>query len=66
LTTAEVSQKIPGPASTNGSVISTVLPAVVHEPSEFAVAGFLARYHKAPASAYRRDLPHFLDGAVEH
>ena len=31
-------------------------PAVEHDPSDLAVAGFLARYREPTASAYRRDL----------
>jgi integrase/recombinase XerD len=34
----------------------TYLPAVVHDPSDLAVAGFLARYREPTVSAYRRDL----------
>ena len=34
----------------------TYLPAVAHDPSDLAVAGFLARYREPTVSAYRRDL----------
>jgi integrase/recombinase XerD len=39
-----------------GTVMPTVLPAPVADPSHLAVAGFLARYREPTASAYRRDL----------
>jgi site-specific recombinase XerD len=36
--------------------MSTLLPAAVLDPSDLAVADFLARYRELTASAYRRDL----------
>jgi site-specific recombinase XerD len=36
--------------------MSTCLAAVEHDPSDLAVAGFLARYREPTATAYRRDL----------
>jgi integrase/recombinase XerD len=36
--------------------MSTCWPATVLDPSDFAVAGFLARYREPTVSAYRRDL----------
>jgi hypothetical protein len=39
-----------------GNVMAAALPVTVMEPSEIAVAGFLARYREPTLSAYRRDL----------
>jgi hypothetical protein len=39
-----------------GTVMSTVLPAKVADPSHLAVAGFLALYREPTTSAYRRDM----------
>jgi integrase family protein with SAM-like domain len=39
-----------------GTVMSTVLPATVPDPSHLAAAGFLAGTRELTASAYRRDL----------
>jgi len=49
-----------------GTVMSAALPVTVIEPSEIAVAGFLARYREPTLSAYRRDLLCFWQWCADH
>ncbi len=46
--------------------MSTGLPAGVTDSSDFAAAGFLARYREPTASAYRRDLRCFWQWCADH
>ena len=46
--------------------MSAALPVTVIEPSEIAVAGFLARYREPTLSAYRRDLLCFWQWCADH
>jgi site-specific recombinase XerD len=46
--------------------MSTALPVTVIEPSEIAVAGFLARYRQPTRSAYSRDLLCFWQRCADH
>jgi len=46
--------------------MSTGLPAAFLDSSDFAAAGFLARYREPTASAYRRDLRCFWQWCADH
>jgi site-specific recombinase XerD len=45
---------------------TSALPAACTNPFDFAVAGFLARYHEPTLSAYRRDLRCFWQWCADH
>jgi hypothetical protein len=47
-------------------VMFTDLPVPVHDLSELAAAGFLARYREPTVSAYRRDLRCFWKWCADH
>ena len=46
--------------------MAATLTAICMEPSDFAVAGFLARYREPTISAYRRDLRCFWQWCADH